>query len=501
MYKLHLILKYLRKRRIAWVSLIAVTLCTTMVLVVISVMGGWLRMFEENFHGLSGDVIISAKTLRGFAYYEQMTDEIRKLPEVEAAAPVIEGYGLLDIGKQKRIGVQVVGYPIDQVGKINRFVDSLWFQHEKYVQESKAPGLSARNRADLVQKAKDAAERASYSFSPLDPSAHSSLATHRKNWPGMIVGSGLLDIRKDRENNTTGRELWKYELPATLILFNSQEQSFGDPSSVTRRAYWIADDSHTGVWQYDSTTIYVPFEVAQADMGMASQTVTSGDGKALSQPARTHQVHVKVKEGVPLAVAKKKIQQIVDRVVDDARQKARADGSPMAWSDIVPYVETWRENKAMWIGAVEHEKILVVFLFSMISVVAVFLIFCIFYMIVVEKTRDIGIIKSVGATASGVAGIFLGYGAAIGVVGAGLGFASGFLIVRNINEIHTLLGKWMGIQIWNPEVYVFDRIPNTMDVTETSIILTVAIISSVLGALVPAIRAARMNPVEAVRYE
>ena len=64
MYKLHLILKYLRKRRIAWVSLIAVMLCTTMVLVVISVMGGWLRMFRESFHGLAGDVMVTSRSLR-----------------------------------------------------------------------------------------------------------------------------------------------------------------------------------------------------------------------------------------------------------------------------------------------------------------------------------------------------------------------------------------------------------------------------------------------------
>ena len=65
MYKLHLILKYLRKRRIAWVSLVAVMLCTTMVLVVISVMGGWLRMFRESFHGLSGDIIVAGRVADG----------------------------------------------------------------------------------------------------------------------------------------------------------------------------------------------------------------------------------------------------------------------------------------------------------------------------------------------------------------------------------------------------------------------------------------------------
>src|SRR5881275_938015 len=98
MYKLHLILKYLRKRRIAWVSLLAVTLCTVMVLVVISVMGGWLRMFRDSFHGLSGDIVISSpRALSGFPFYQEMIDRIEKLPEVEAAAPVIKAYGLINI--------------------------------------------------------------------------------------------------------------------------------------------------------------------------------------------------------------------------------------------------------------------------------------------------------------------------------------------------------------------------------------------------------------------
>src|SRR5437762_7912152 len=97
MYKLLLILKYLRKRRIAWVSLIAVMLCTTMVLVVISVMGGWLRMFKESFHGLSGDVMITSRSLTGFDHYQQYIDEVQKLPDVEAAVPVIRTFGLIKI--------------------------------------------------------------------------------------------------------------------------------------------------------------------------------------------------------------------------------------------------------------------------------------------------------------------------------------------------------------------------------------------------------------------
>jgi len=121
MYKLHLILKYLRKRRIAWVSLIAVTLCTAMVLVVISVMGGWLRMFRESFHGLTGDVIVHGDSLTGFPYYQEMLDKMQQLPDVAAAVPTIETFGLVNIKNLSRRGVQVVGIRSRRWGRSTTF--------------------------------------------------------------------------------------------------------------------------------------------------------------------------------------------------------------------------------------------------------------------------------------------------------------------------------------------------------------------------------------------
>src|SRR4030081_2286516 len=109
MYKLLLILRYLRKRRIAWVSLIAVTLCTALMLVVISVMGGWLRMFRLSFHGLSGDIQVTATTqMGGFPFYEQMIQRIEALPAVGSgnAVPVIRTFGLLNV-QHSTDGVQV----------------------------------------------------------------------------------------------------------------------------------------------------------------------------------------------------------------------------------------------------------------------------------------------------------------------------------------------------------------------------------------------------------
>src|SRR5215203_1879999 len=131
MYKLHLILKYLRKRRIAWVSLIAVMLCTTMVLVVISIMGGWLRMFRQSFHGLGGDLIVTSRSLTGFANYDEMIKRIEALPEVEAAAPTIQTFGLMKINNGRPLAVQVMGYPMERITKVNEFRKSLYRQWQK----------------------------------------------------------------------------------------------------------------------------------------------------------------------------------------------------------------------------------------------------------------------------------------------------------------------------------------------------------------------------------
>jgi lipoprotein-releasing system permease protein len=165
-------------------------------------------------------------------------------------------------------------------------------------------------------------------------------------------------------------------------------------------------------------------------------------------------------------------------------------------------IETWEQRQVQFIAAVEKEKVLVTILFALISLVAVVLIGCIFYMIVEKKTKDIGIVKSVGATSRGVAGIFIGYGAAVGVVGAFLGTVSAIIFVRYINEIQGLLAKLNPkLRVWSPEVYTFDRIPNVVKFQEAGVIVLIAIIAAMLGALLPAVLAARIWPVDALRYE
>jgi lipoprotein-releasing system permease protein len=506
LYKLTLILKYLRKRRIAWVSLIAVMLCTTMVLVVISVMGGWLRMFKESFHGLSGDIIVHGESLAGFPDYKQMIDELQKQPQIAAVVPTIETFGLININDLQKDGVRVVGYPIDQIDKVNAFGRSLYRQYQKDIDDAKDPSLSADERDKLLHEAQARLEHPSFD-KPLAADLYRDLVPHKSgdpaDWPGMIVGSGVLGLHQKKFGENMARPERLYELWVDLLVLPIS----GDASRINleqdkaERRYWIVDDSHTKIWQNDNQTVYVPFNVLQHDLGMdQTQFKDSETGETIVQPARTRDLQVALKPGVALQDGKRIVQGIVEAVQGDCAKADLAAHRPM--TDSYPIeIETWEESQATFINAIEHEKVLVTVLFSLISVVAIFLIFCIFFMIVVEKTRDIGIIKSVGATSTGVMAIFLGYGLAIGICGALLGMGLGYVIVHNINFLHAQMGYFLHIQIWNPEVYAFESIPNTMDPFEVSVIVSVAILSSVLGALLPAIRAARMHPVEALRFE
>jgi lipoprotein-releasing system permease protein len=122
-------------------------------------------------------------------------------------------------------------------------------------------------------------------------------------------------------------------------------------------------------------------------------------------------------------------------------------------------------------------------------------------MIVLQKTRDIGIIKSIGASSGGVAAIFIAYGAAIGVVGSLIGATLGYWFVVNINDVQDFLIWAFNFRVWDRSVYSFDEIPHEVRAADLIGVVLVAIVTSTLGSLLAAWRAGAMNPVEALRHE
>ena len=258
--------------------------------------------------------------------------------------------------------------------------------------------------------------------------------------------------------------------------------------------FTVIDDNRSDVSSIDSKIVYLPFETLQAMNNMGPE-YAADDRTRVVTPARCSQIHIKVADGITdereLREICREIQRVWKEFVDA--------GGPMSETEVS--VVTWRQMQAKVVGPLEQQRTLVIGMNSIMWGVCVLLIIVILYVIVVQKTPDIGIVKAVGGSGKGVAGIFFGYGAVIGLIGSLIGTLSGWLFVLHINTIQDWFDAAFGFRVWDQETYMFEKIPNQVDWVAAIWIIGGAIAAGLIGALLPAIRAARMQPVEALRYE
>ena len=164
-------------------------------------------------------------------------------------------------------------------------------------------------------------------------------------------------------------------------------------------------------------------------------------------------------------------------------------------------IQTWRDMQGPLLAAVRLETTILNILLFLIIAVAGFGILATFFMIVVEKTRDIGTLKALGASGRGVMSIFLSYGFLLGFVGSGAGLIGGLLFVDHINEIATVIETITGQEVFDPTVYYFSEIPTIIHPFTLVWVMAGAVTIAVIASVLPALRAARMHPVKALRFE
>jgi lipoprotein-releasing system permease protein len=197
-----------------------------------------------------------------------------------------------------------------------------------------------------------------------------------------------------------------------------------------------------------------------------------------------NQIQIRVKPGVKTDVLAERLQLGLERL------------RPMYF-----HVSTWEQKQGPLLGAVAIEQGILNILLFMIIAVAGFGILAIFSMIVVEKTRDIGVMRSLGASRDGIRSIFLGYGLLLGAVGSGVGMIGGLLFVHYINEIEKTLSRVLHHKVFDDTIYYFDKIPTLVEPHTVIAIVAGALIIAVLASIWPAHRAARLHPVKALRFE
>ena len=555
MYKMLLCWRYLRTRYIAMASIISVMLGVATMIVVNAVMSGFATEMEDRIQGVLSDVTVDARSADGFPDAEGHMARIMEVcgDDIEGMTPtvVVPAAICFDMpGSESSIiqQIRLVGVDAKTVNKVGDFAQFL--QHpanrRQVSFELKEGGYDVRNwqagddgierpnlkfggwqhrremaemkkfEAELKQRDQEmyhgSSDPAVTSTAPTEATSAEAIGSPANGtdpnttagpptdmfssgrptslFPGddqiMEEGSTIFDPATDQHTGLImGISLASCRMtdPETGELYEWMPVIPGDdvtlgipttgmPPKFEDDYFTVVDFYESKMSEFDSSFVFIPLEKLQDLRGM----IDPQTGERY-----VSRILINVKDGVDINTVRDKIRNIL----------------PEKYYQ----VQTWRDSRSDMLAAVHFERMVLNVLLFLIIAVAGFGILAIFFMIVLEKTKDVGILKSLGASATGIMQIFVGYGLALGLLGSGIGMIGGLLFVHYIDRIADFLSWVVGFEVFNPEIYYFYKIPTVVYPSTVAGIVFGAVLIAVLASVLPAIRAARMHPVEALRYE
>lgn len=445
MYKFILSFRYLLNKRVSYLAFLAVAICVFIVVVVITVMTGLTGEFRQANHSFAGDCIVGTESLVGFAYYDEFANMLEKADFIYAVSPLIKSYALISPDETDRsVGVEIMGIDAAKHSMATGF------------------GRTLHYRKENTAKA----------FEPLyDP-----------NLTGCVVGIDLWLQRDARGRYFYGITPTKTALVISCFPLSAKGAlSNAGTSLVNTKTFYYSDTSHSGLARVDGSTIYVPFEQAQMLCGM------DGPDKRASAICVTFKPSVKLTSGC------KRVYSMWREFVQQKKGEQLAD-----LLDGVS-VQSWESYRRTFIAAMEKERTVLIMMFTLMGITTVFIVFVVLYMVVGSKSKDIGILKSVGVSNIDVIELFSGYAFLIGISGSIFGMAGGWVFLRKINGIESWLFEHFGFQLWDRTIYAIEDIPNQVDFKVLSVIMFSAVVACLAGAVVPSWRAAGLEPVETLQ--
>ena len=534
MYQALLTRRYLTSKAMPLLAMLAVTLSVGTVLVTWSVMGGFLEQLINAGRSLIGDATISWPNT-GFPYYDDLILELVEDNRVTAAAPMIETFGVINLPDDRVQGVQIRGIdPASFKGVVGEaaFAGSIWWKD--------IDAQPATESADAAQSPAHSA--AQPPAEPTDPRRFEQPPLGDTTWQeheqaGLTLTepngdpAALLGIHVSGYNQRTSegfytprspvratpqgdvRHLTSVWLPENAVTVHVMPLIAGGRGiDVVTRTVPVANEFFSGVYEIDSQVVMLRLDQLQRMLDMHRVDRIDPDAPTERFDPETGEI-VPVEPEI-LGPTPPRATTILERAAPgldaesqlkpalrDAYQRFAARHPAEVPPAQSIQIQSWRDLNRTKIQAVEQETGLVLFIFGLVSFTTAFLILAIFWSMVSEKTRDIGILRSMGASTPGVAWLWLRYGAAIGVVGSAAGLAMAALVVANINQIHRWLGETFGLVIWDPRVYLFVEIPTDLEWHKAAVVAGAGVLACLLGAAIPAWRAATMDPVKALRFE
>jgi lipoprotein-releasing system permease protein len=162
-------------------------------------------------------------------------------------------------------------------------------------------------------------------------------------------------------------------------------------------------------------------------------------------------------------------------------------------------VQSWKQFRRETIAPMEQEQTLMSIMFVFVGITTVFIILVVFYMIISHKSKDIGILKSVGTSNADIIQLFSGFAFLVGLIGSIIGLFAGWLFLLNINRIEGWLFKNYGFQLWDRRMYAIGAIPNQVEIHILLIIAVSAIIACLIGAFIPSRQATKRKIVDTLQ--
>ncbi len=414
--------RYLLARRrqtvisiISGICVVGVALGVAVITVVLSVMNGFSRMWEEKIIGARAHFSVHSR-LGEYPDYRELRGRLLSLPGVEGATPTLEADAILRGDAGEIHSVILKGVDPETVAAATDLLETL--------------------------------QRGSLDDLDPPPGAEGTAAL-----PGVILGESLAD-----------RFLLRIGDPLVLISpLGGRPTPLGPAPRMER--FRVAGTFRSDFFQFDEGYVYTSLGGAQRFMKL--DDVVSG-----------------IEVRTPDAYSSRRVAEVVERELGG-----------------LYYARDWKEFYPGFFQALRTERTMMFVLLSFIMVVAGFIIVATLIMMIMEKSRDISILKTMGCDDDAILRIFAIQGFLIGAVGLALGLGMGLVITVNLDVIQQVVEGLLGIDVLPANVYQLAGLPYDVDPGELAIISAIAMTLSVGATLLPSWQAARLDPAEGLRYE